>query len=338
MFSLKKLLNKIISGIYSPENEFNLELIERYREFDRYNLTLEVYPGAKIHIPPKLLSEPPEGITYEFNPSGYIGNIDSDYCVVPTTWRNPNNYCHWNFSELPFLFLAFESNANNIVLPDSFMRSRLPFQKRWLEILISAHPSKTIQSLSKAMYPDDSLIPINHDTSNSTKLIGKCQYRHYHHSRATPYLLHRINHFYLPVFNGSYNHERIYINRSSRRLVNEIDFQGALKKIGFEIINLEGLSLDDQVSAFAKAKVIVGFHGAGLSNLIYSNEFARVFEIVDSDCVHPCFLDGIVIPGKKATRTYFHMVCFMKGIDYTALESKAYVIDIDQAISAIQSH
>jgi capsular polysaccharide biosynthesis protein len=306
--------------------------IKKYREFDSYELDIEIHRGQDVFIAAKIPSEPPEGITYQFGPSGYIGDPSSDYCVIPTTWRNVNNYCHWNFSELPYLFLAFESNVKNIVLPDAIIDSQLSFQKRWMELLSSLYPNKRIHRVSDSKFPKNALFPINHDTSASTKPIGKCAYKHYHHSRATPYLIDRVDreykkHFMLPTKKFK-SIKYIYINRHNRRLKNEMEVQEMLQEIGFVIVNLEDLTLDEQILVFANAKIIIGFHGAGLSNLLYANSSAKVFEIVDQDCVHPCYKDGIVIPGKKATRTYFHMLCEMKGIVYYPIESKKYTLDM----------
>jgi len=328
---MKRILRKIYRKIFPFKSAKSNRLIEKYREFDEYSLDIEIFKGQVIHIDQKLPSEPPSGVTYKFGPSGYIGNPDSTFCVIPTTWKNVNNYCHWNFTELPFLFLAFESNAKKILLPDSIIDAKLPFQKRWLEILAMMYPEKEILRVSKTEYPIDALIPINHDTSSNTSAIGKCQYKHYHHSRATPYLIDRIDSLYKSNFKNinsefnDYNH--IYINRNTRRLKNESEIQKILIDLGFKIVNLEDLNLDEQIYIFSKAKTVVGFHGAGLSNILYANKTTQVFEIVDSDCVYPSYLDGVVIPGKKATRTYFHMLSVMKGIDYHVIESENYYLD-----------
>ncbi len=330
MSKLKERVKKIIAK--HTHTQLDTDKIQRYREFDEYELDIEVYGRKSIYIASKLPSEPPEGITYEFGPSGYMGEISSNYCAIPTTFRNFNNYCHWSFSEIPFLFLAFESGVENIVLPDALIDANLPFQKRWLELLCSMYPSKNILRISKTRFPEDALIPVNHDTSKSTRPVGNTQYMWYHRSRATPYLIDRIENRYQTQFHSrlkGLDIPHFYINRTTRRLKNEREVQKLVKELGFEIVNLDELTLDEQVYLFSQAKTIVGFHGAGLANLLYANQSAQVFEIVDKDCVYPCYVDGLVIRGKKATRTYFHMLSEMKGLDYAALESNDYVLDLN---------
>ena len=107
-------------------------------------------------------------------------------------------------------------------------------------------------------------------------------------------------------------------------------FKNYLIANGFQIINLEGYSLDEQVMLFSNAEFVIGFHGAGLANLVYSTARTSVLEIVDKDCIHPCYIDGLVIPGKKATRTYYHMLSHMKNMKYSCIESEKYVLRIDK--------
>lgn len=335
-------IKSFFSKTPQPRQEYSfemddLDLIKKYREFDTYQLDVEVYPETKIHIPKKLPSEPENGITYIFGQAGYIGEANSQYCVLPTPWRNINNYCHWIFSELPVLHLAFSSTAKNILLAASFLDVNLPFQMRWLEILKKKYPDKIIQPILKQQYTDI-LIPVNHDTSCSEELIGKCAYKHYHHSRASPYAIRIVDEMkvYFDTLKDLKT-KRFYINRTSRRLKNELEVQSYLISLGYVIVNLEGLTLDDQVNLFMNAEEIIGFHGAGLANLLFcnTNGLTKVFEIVDKDCVHPSFIDGVIIPGVRAPKTYFHMLAHMKNIAYEVIESDDYFLDIQKLETVI---
>ena len=338
---IKKLFSKIYKSKtnHSPRSR-NVRLIKKYREFDTYKLGVEIYPRTQVHIPKKLPSEPENGITYHFGPSGYLGKANSNYCLIPTAWGRINNYCHWNFSEVPVLYLAFSSPAKFIVLPSGFLEVKLPFQTRWFEVLKKKYPDKIILPASKRKY-SNALIPVNHDTSTSEQLIGKCPYKYYHHSRATPYAIQMFD-----EIKSSFDQyrelgiKRFYINRTSRRLKNETEVQAFLSSIGYAIINLEELTLDDQVHLFTHAEEIIGFHGSGLANLLFcnTNGSTKVFEIVDKDCVYPSYLDGLVIPKVKATRTYFHMVAHMKNICYEVIETEDYFLNIQKLASAVNKH
>jgi capsular polysaccharide biosynthesis protein len=316
------------------------ELVRRYREFDDYQLDHEVFPAVDIHIPQRLLSEPPQGIDYRFGPSGYRGNRNSNYCVIPSPWRDVNNYCHWTLTELPFLVLAFESGADNLLLPPAMLWTRFPFQERWMQLLRKKYPGKHLLNVRKHDYPGDALFPVNHDTSSSQEPIGKCEYRHYHHGKATPYWIAKVAEL-IPEFTettgAAAGIDRVYISRKSRTLTNEAEVQELVQQYGFQVVQLEQLSLDDQVVLFAQARAIMGFHGAGLANILYCQAQPKIFEIVDRDCVHPSYLDGVVIPAQKATRTYYHTLSAMKQLSYVALESDNYTLDLAQLEHSLQA-
>lgn len=84
----------------------------------------------------------------------------------------------------------------------------------------------------------------------------------------------------------------IYIARfdsNIRRLANEEELAEKLSKLGFQILNLSQLSLDEQIQVFSKAKVIIAPHGAGLSNIVYCKPETLIFELFPKSYVNPCF-------------------------------------------------
>lgn len=85
---------------------------------------------------------------------------------------------------------------------------------------------------------------------------------------------------------------RILISRrgaNKRRIVNYDDLESALKKAGFESIELEKLDLDEQVELFYDAEAVVGAHGAGLTNVLFSDS-VKVLELFPSWYVLPHYL------------------------------------------------
>jgi capsular polysaccharide biosynthesis protein len=75
---------------------------------------------------------------------------------------------------------------------------------------------------------------------------------------------------------------RIYVSRRDtpkRRLVNEEELFSELRKLGFSRIVPGEMSVPEQVSAFSNASVIVGPHGAGLTNIMFSPPDATIVEI-----------------------------------------------------------
>ena len=66
--------------------------------------------------------------------------------------------------------------------------------------------------------------------------------------------------------------KKIYVSRrdSGRYPENESEIEQFVVAKGFEVISLTGLSLAKQISLFSGAEVIIGTHGAGLANIVWS--------------------------------------------------------------------
>lgn len=85
---------------------------------------------------------------------------------------------------------------------------------------------------------------------------------------------------------------RIYISRakaSRRRVENENDVLPVLREHGFDILCCEDLPLANQVLTFSRARVVIGPHGAGLTNILYAPPGARVGEFLGVES-NSCFL------------------------------------------------
>jgi capsular polysaccharide biosynthesis protein len=55
-----------------------------------------------------------------------------------------------------------------------------------------------------------------------------------------------------------------------------------LRKDGFELYCLEDMSIVEQIRLFASARLVIGPHGAGLTNIIYCNHPALI-ELIPYD-------------------------------------------------------
>ena len=76
--------------------------------------------------------------------------------------------------------------------------------------------------------------------------------------------------------------KRIIVSRGSsttRRWLNENDCIKLLDTLNFKLIDPSKLSLSQQVEAFSTAEIILGPHGAGLTNIMFCNPGTKVIEI-----------------------------------------------------------
>lgn len=78
------------------------------------------------------------------------------------------------------------------------------------------------------------------------------------------------------------NNELIYISRQKakkRKIVNEELLFPILSKHNFKIIEFEGKTFQELIFIAANAKVMISIHGAGLSNMLFMFQGAKILEI-----------------------------------------------------------
>lgn len=95
-----------------------------------------------------------------------------------------------------------------------------------------------------------------------------------------------------------------------RRLINHKEVENELTDLGFEAIVPGKYSVAEQVKIFSQAEIIVGAHGAGLTNIIYSED-AQVVELY-----------GVI------DSTIFSRIGNMLGHDYLKIECKTQGRDL----------
>jgi len=79
--------------------------------------------------------------------------------------------------------------------------------------------------------------------------------------------------------------EKVYFSRqnSSRRFQNGAEVEELLAKEGFRTVYLETLNVATQIKFAANAKIVVGSHGANLTNLFFCKPATRVLEISSAE-------------------------------------------------------
>ncbi len=78
------------------------------------------------------------------------------------------------------------------------------------------------------------------------------------------------------------SHLKIYISRAKaryRRVLNEAEIIAVLKPLGFKVVTLESLTVQEQAELFAQAEVIISPHGSGLTNLVFCQSGAQIIEL-----------------------------------------------------------
>jgi hypothetical protein len=79
---------------------------------------------------------------------------------------------------------------------------------------------------------------------------------------------------------------RVYVSRrltTARRVLNEAEVIATLRDFGFQPLCLEQMSLEEQIKVFRESDVVIGPHGAGLANIVFSNPGTTLIEFLQ-DC------------------------------------------------------
>jgi len=74
--------------------------------------------------------------------------------------------------------------------------------------------------------------------------------------------------------------EKVFISRKgTRSLINETEVEQTLQAYGFKKYYFEEIPISEQWSVARNAKVIVGMHGAALSNLVFNSNKVKLLEL-----------------------------------------------------------
>jgi len=95
---------------------------------------------------------------------------------------------------------------------------------------------------------------------------------------------------------------KIFIGRGGakhRQLIYEKEIASHLLKMGFETVECGKLSVQEQAGLFHSADMVVGAHGAALTNLIFCRPGTKVVELFSPRYVNPCYRDLCVAGGLR---------------------------------------
>ena len=84
---------------------------------------------------------------------------------------------------------------------------------------------------------------------------------------------------------------KVFLTRSRKRirfLKNSVELEAIAQNHGYEVIDTDGLSLQEQIKLFSETKWLIGIHGAGLTNVLYrKNAPMKVLELLPADYLQP---------------------------------------------------
>ena len=95
---------------------------------------------------------------------------------------------------------------------------------------------------------------------------------------------------------------KLFIGRGGaehRALIHEGKIAAMLSERGFESVDCGKMSVKEQANIFGSAEVVVGAHGAALTNLVFCRPGTLVVELFSPAYVNPCYRDLCVAAGLR---------------------------------------
>ncbi|MBD1397637.1 glycosyltransferase family 61 protein [Pontibacter sp. JH31] len=205
--------------------------------------------------------------------------------VLHLPWAGQNNY-HWFFDCLPRLYLVLENIKEPIKI--IMRRDMAAYQLETLAFVAKAYPQAEVVYIGKheKWQVEEFVLPSFVANAQSGYLppdIGA-------------WLRDKLWRGY-GVQRGKHK-KRIFISRANartRRVLNEQALLPLLDRYGFEVVRAEELTYQQQVQLFYDAEAVIAPHGAGLTNLLFSEQ-CQVLEL------HPANL----------IKTHYFLLC--KGL------------------------
>lgn len=212
-------------------------------------------------------------------------------CPLIPMW---NNYYHWTAEVLTRLagveyYRRTTGQMPALVVPENMAG----WMKESLRLL-GYGPSNWVAPAAPAVGVDRLVVPSHPDPSPE-----ECRW------------LRDRAHKSLDIDTAS-DRNRIYISRAQatrRRIRNEAAVIETLAEWGFRSYQLEDLSVDDQIRLFADAEVVVAPHGAGLANIIYSDDI-KILELFGSELKSTFYRIA-----RLMDHEYSYLRCPQQGLD-----------------------
>ena len=178
-----------------------------------------------------------------------------------------HNYYHWLVQSLPAIDLSLRhSNPRRVMLIVSPLQ---PWQNETLRLLGYQEVPRLTLRVS-----DTLLLP----SAEFSDLLGE-QMPHTV-PRAAMTTFRRMSH---PVPWTGGMAEEIYVARtdaSNRAMENEAELIAMLQRRGVRIIVPGALTVAEQIAAFRSARLVIGPHGAGMSNIVFCQSGSFVYEML----------------------------------------------------------
>ena len=247
--------------------------------FEIENVIFDGQTGAVfkdgVHVHETRYSTQPSH-TFSVDAHRVIKNAQSQLTFVGFhAWHH--NYYHWVTQCLPSIFWALKLRG------DAETIFALPSLSSWQEHALSLAGISDLERYAIDTHCQYEVRRIGYTTFTQ----GATTYRP--STKAAEFfrlLRSRVEHSSTPA------NAVIYVSREdapTRSMSNEAELTTLLQAEGVEIVVPGSLPIETQIALFAGAKAVIGPHGAGLTNIIFCEPGATLYEIMAEHKPNPCY-------------------------------------------------
>lgn len=184
------------------------------------------------------------------------------------------NYFHWITDSLPRVWEGIQWKPDApVILPDSYRQ--IPYVEDSLKL---AGVEVLFFKSSQNLWIDQLIVTARTATFPNFDIPLTLKSRN----------IFRLNSDKLPF-------RKVYLSRkraSKRKILNELDLELMLIKRDFELLSGDDLSLSDQIRLMSETKLLVGLHGAALTNMLFMPDGSKVVEFRnESDVNNHCYFN-----------------------------------------------
>jgi len=293
-----------VTSFHNLENyELIKDLDENSRDIRLYNFTNVELSGLSDRYPDVLLKTdndlilPIKEMSMSLGKKSFYEETGMEFDYIENKKKfideevyffiyNTENYYHFIYDTLPFLYCYSKLNVKLLVNFNKGKEKLLPFVKESLELF---------------GIKDEDII-IHQDGNVYRKMYLSSSLTHNGLSNLPPRK--EIFEVYKTMINNAVNtgivvYDKIYISRRTwlncnndnigtnytlrRKLMNEDKLVEELEKEGFKEIFGENLNMKEKVLLFNSAKIVIGAIGGTITNCIFCNESAKIIPLVSPD-------------------------------------------------------
>ena len=307
----KKLFSKELEKIIPEFNSVNYEDCTFYTDF-------RLYSKCKLILLPGFKDKKNNNLKVKLKDLRKKKVIFKKAILFVDNWSC--NYFHWFTDVLPKLYLlSIDNYGVPVILPKYFTKYTYITEslKLFPEIKIFWLAEYQKAKISKLIF-----IPNLATTGNYNDVIIR---------RLNVFLKEKLS------VNKIEAKERVFISREkapTRKILNWKESVEVLKKHNLKMQAYEDLCWSHQIELTSQSELLIGVHGAGLTNMLFMEPGSTIIELrKKDDCKNNCFFSLASALNHK----YYYLLCEVDNEHEITQKNNFYVnlVDLDKLLTLI---